>query len=142
MSTERKQAMQQSFSYTLINSVIAMHLGHNTCIQGEENLKTTISFTDGSVSAANNHQESTACISQTHKPTHPIPQSSTLMMHMSPQWTFRFILVETVWIDSYLIHSQSLLAMKRQELTDEQKKEREELKLWMELISKLRKVNL
>ena len=50
------------------------------------------------------------------------------MMPMSPQWTFRFILVETVWIDSYLIHSQSLLAMKRQELTDEQRKKREELK--------------
>ena len=50
------------------------------------------------------------------------------MMRMSPQWTFRFILVETVWIDSYLIHSQSLLAMKRPELTDEQRQEKEELK--------------
>ena len=50
------------------------------------------------------------------------------MMRMSPHWTFRFIPVETVWIDSYLIHSQSLLAMKRQELTDEQRQKREELK--------------
>ena len=49
------------------------------------------------------------------------------MMRMSPHRTFRFILVETVWIDSYLIHSQSLLAMKKQELTDEQKKKRKEL---------------
>ena len=47
---------------------------------------------------------------------------------MSHHWTFRIIPVETVWIDSYLIHSQSLLAMKRPELTDEQRKEREELK--------------
>ena len=46
---------------------------------------------------------------------------------MSPHRTFRFIPVETVWIDSHLIHSQSLLAMKKQELTDEQKKKRKEL---------------
>ena len=50
------------------------------------------------------------------------------MMSMSPHWTYSFILVETVWIDSYLIQSQSLLAMNRPELTDEQKKGREELK--------------
>ena len=50
------------------------------------------------------------------------------MMRMSPHRTFRFIHVETVWIDSYLIHSQSLLTMNRQALTDEQRKEREEIK--------------
>ena len=49
------------------------------------------------------------------------------MIHLSPHRTCCFILVETVWIDSYLIHSQSLLAMKKQELTDEQKKKRKEL---------------
>ena len=42
----------------------------SSCIQGEEkeNLTTTISFTDVPVSEANEHNESTACIFQTHKP--------------------------------------------------------------------------
>ena len=34
----------------------------------EENLTTTIPFTDVPESVANEHHESTACISQTHKP--------------------------------------------------------------------------